>query len=201
MGLGPGKGGRRLMSVITYTPVTPERWEDLESLFGPNGACSGCWCTWWRLSRKEFSAFSNDEKKNVLRTVVQSGAEPGLLAYVDGKPAGWVSVGPREAYPALERSRVLKRVDDAPTWCINCFFIDKHFRHMGLMSGLIEAAVAFARERGATLIEAYPMEPHAGSDSGSLYYGVASTFQAAGFVEVARRSEHHPVMRLALSQP
>lgn len=180
---------------IKYLPVTPDRWEDLEKLFGPNGACGGCWCTWWRLSRKEFSAFSYEEKKNVLRTLVQSGKVPGLIALVEGLPAGWVSVGPREDFPSLERSRVLKRVDGQPAWCINCFFIDRHYRHIGLMSGLIQAAVTFAREQGASIIEAYPVEPHEGSDSGSLYYGVVSTFQAAGFVEAARRSEHHPVMR------
>ena len=184
------------IETIKYLPVTPERWDDLVKLFGANGACGGCWCTWWRLSRKEFSTFSYEQKKNVLRTIVQSGKVPGLLAFMDGQPVGWVSVGPREDYASLERSRVLKRVDDQPVWCINCFFIGHNYRHMGLMSGLIQAAVTFARERGASIVEAYPVESREGSDNASLYYGVVSTFQAAGFVEVARRSEHHPVMRL-----
>jgi GNAT superfamily N-acetyltransferase len=180
---------------ITYLPLTPDRWEDFERLFGANGACGGCWCTWWRLSRADFDKFSHADRKNYTRTIVQNGKVPGLLAFAGEEPLAWVALGPREEFPTLERSRVLARVDDQPVWCINCFYIEKHHRRQGLMTGLIAAAVAYARSRGASIIEAYPVEPHPGSDSGSLYFGVVSTFLEAGFVEVARRSEHHPVMR------
>ena len=185
-------------SVIEYLPLTVERWADFERLFGPNGACAGCWCTWWRLSAADFRKFSHDEKKNAIRTLVLSGKVPGLIAFADGIPVGWVALGPREEFPRLERSRVLARVDDQPVWCINCFFIDKNYRKRGLMAGLIRTALEYARSQGAQIVEAYPVDPHTGSDSGSLYYGVTSVFAAAGFVEVARRSEYHPVMRLAL---
>ena len=29
---------------LAFHPVTPDRWPDLERLFGPHGANSGCWC-------------------------------------------------------------------------------------------------------------------------------------------------------------
>jgi GNAT superfamily N-acetyltransferase len=182
-------------SAITYFPLTPERWADFERLFGPNGACGGCWCTWWRLSQAEFTKKTWDEKKNAFRTIVQSGKEPGILAYVDGLPVGWAALAPRNEYPRLDRSRVLARVDDQPVWSISCFFIDKHYRRLGLTRGLITAAVEYARAHGAAIVEAYPIEPNESSDSGSLFRGVAATFVEAGFVEVARRSAHHPVMR------
>jgi GNAT superfamily N-acetyltransferase len=190
--------GMNTSDVFRYLPLTPERWADFEQLFEPNGNCSGCWCTWWRLSTADFRNFSHEEKKNTTRTLVQSDKVPGLLAFVEGTPAGWVAFGPREEYPRLERSRVLARVDDKPVWCINCFFIDKHYRRQGLMAGLIHAAIEYAHSQGAQLIEAYPVDPHPGSDSGSLYHGVTSVFVAAGFVEAARRSEYHPLMRLQL---
>jgi len=180
---------------VRYAPLTSANWMDFERLFGPNGACGGCWCTWWRISRADYSRLSYDEKKNITRTNVQSGKVPGLLAYVDGVPAGWVAVAARSEFPSLERSRVLARVDEAPVWSLNCFFIDKHYRRRGLMAGLIEAAVAYAQSQGAEIVEAYPLDPAGKTDSGSLYYGVAETFRQAGFVEVARRSPHHPVMR------
>ena len=39
---------------LEFHPVTPERWSDFETLFGEKGACGGCWCMLWRLTRKEF---------------------------------------------------------------------------------------------------------------------------------------------------
>lgn len=181
---------------ISYFPLTAARWADFERLFGPNGACGGCWCTWWRISRSDYSRLSYDEKKNITRTLVHNGKVPGLIAYVDGIPAGWVAIAPRSEFPTLDRSRVLARVDDAPVWSINCFFIERHYRRQGLMKGLIRAAVDYARSQGAEIVEAYPLDPAGKTDSGSLYYGVAEIFRQAGFVEVARRSPHHPVMRM-----
>jgi GNAT superfamily N-acetyltransferase len=177
-------------------PLTTGRWPDFERLFGPNGACGGCWCTWWRISRADYSRLSYDDKKNITRALVQSGKVPGLLAYAGGNPVGWVAVGPRSEYPTLDRSCVLARVDDKPVWSINCFFIDKHHRRQGLMETLIEAAVAYARSQGAEIVEAYPIDPVGKAESGSLYYGVAETFKKTGFVEVMRRTPHHPVMRI-----
>lgn len=183
---------------VRYAPLTPANWADFEKLFGANGACGGCWCTWWRISRADYNRLSYDDKKNITRTNVHSGKVPGLLAYVGEVPAGWVAVAPRSEFPTLDRSRVLARVDDTPVWSLNCFFIDKHYRRRGLMAGLIKAAVAYAREQGAEIVEAYPLDPVGKTDSGSLYYGVAETFRKAGFAEVARRSPRHPIMRRTL---
>jgi GNAT superfamily N-acetyltransferase len=181
---------------VTFAPLTPDRWSDFEHLFGPNRVCAGCWCTWWRISRADFSRFSDEEKKNITRTIVHSGKVPGLVAFLDGIPIGWVAVAPRDEFPTLDRSRVLARVDDQPVWCINCFFIDRRHRRVGLMAGLIRAAVKYARSQGARIIEAYPYDPEGKTQNGSLFYGVVSEFAKAGFVEVARRSPHHPIMRL-----
>lgn len=180
----------------TIKPLTPATWPDFERLFGANGACAGCWCTWWRLTSAEFTKFSKDEKKNVIRTLVQGGTIPGLIAYVDDLPAGWVSVGPRESFAHLERSKMLARVDDKPVWCINCFFIDRHHRRKGLSGYLIEEAVKFAKENGASIIEAYPIEAQEKMNSLSIYYGVANTFRRLGFKEVDRREKGHVIVRL-----
>jgi len=179
-------------------PLTPATWPDFERLFGENGACAGCWCTWWRLTSAEFTKFSKDEKKNFIRTLVQGGTIPGLIAYVDDFPAGWVSVGPRESFAHLERSKVLARVDDKPVWCINCFFIERKHRRMGLTSFLIEEAVKFAKANGAKLIEAYPIDAQEKMRSPNLYYGVADTFRKLGFHEVDRREKGHVIMRLEI---
>ncbi|MEM3726025.1 MAG: hypothetical protein QXK98_04075 [Candidatus Bathyarchaeia archaeon] len=97
---------------LEFHPLTTARWADLEKLFGKNGACGGCWCMWWKLKRSDFLRQRGEGNRRALKSIVDSGVVPGILAYADGEPVGWCAVAPREAYPTLERSRVLKRVDD-----------------------------------------------------------------------------------------
>jgi ribosomal protein S18 acetylase RimI-like enzyme len=187
---------------LQFLPVTPDRWGDLEQLFGPHGAYAGCWCMWWRLSRAEFGRQSGEQRKAGLRGLVDSGQVPGILAYLDGKPVAWVSVAPRETYPSLERSRTLKRVDDQPVWSIVCFFVAKPYRGLGLMVELLLGAVAYAAQRGAQIVEAYPVDPGGRAVHGNTegYMGLVSAFRKAGFVEVARRSPRQAVMRYYLRE-
>jgi GNAT superfamily N-acetyltransferase len=183
--------------VIRFHPVTPERWEDLERLFGPRGACSGCWCMWYRIKRSEWNKNSNEGNRKALKGIVDSGRVPGLLAYVDGEPVGWVSVAPREEFSSLERSHVLKRIDDRPVWSIVCFFVSRAHRRQGLSRALVRAAVDYAADQGATLVEGYPVERAPGSkfSAAEAFRGSAAAFERGGFREVARRSARRPIMR------
>jgi GNAT superfamily N-acetyltransferase len=185
------------LGALVYHPVTPDRWPDLERLFGPRGANSGCWCMWWRLTRAEFDRSTADERKAGLQGLVDAGRPPGLLAYRDDDPIAWVSVAPREEFGALERSRVLKRVDDRPVWSIVCFFVDRRYRGQGLTVKLLRAAVEYAAASGAQIVEGYPVDPGAGRvDGGSSgFVGLVSAYRKAGFVEVARPSERRTIMR------
>src|ERR671937_2453987 len=101
--------------------VTPERWRDLERLFGPRGAYSNCWCMWWRLRRRDFRAMAPEERKRALRAWVRSGAQPGLLAYRRGEPVAWCALAPRDEYAALAASPTLKPLGDtAGGWRLTC---------------------------------------------------------------------------------
>jgi len=183
---------------IEIHPLTHDRWADFETLFGPRGACYGCWCMYWLIPRKEFEGNKNAGNKAAIKARIGSGFIPGLLAYQDGSPIGWVAVGPRQQYLLLERSRVLARVDDLPVWSIVCFFISPKARHQGLTQTLIKAAEEYARSHGADMIEAYPMDPQSKRNDASIYLGTASTFNKMGYEEVIRRSPTHPVMRKKL---
>ncbi len=185
---------------LEFHPVTPDRWRDFEKLFGANGACAGCWCMWWIMSRADFEAKRGDGTKRAIKKIITAGQEPGLLAYDGDQPVGWCAIAPRETYSRLERSRLLQRVDDQPVWSIVCFYITRKYRRKGVTKGLIAAAIEFARSHGAQIVEAYPVDPKRDRiESGAAYTGLASTFKALGFVEVARRSETRPVMRYKLS--
>lgn len=151
---------------------------------------------WWRLARSEFERRKGAGNRRAMRTIVASGRVPGLIAYVDGVPAGWCSVAPRDDYPVLGRSRVLRRVDERPVWSVVCFFIARSHRRTGLAVRLLEGAVSYAREKGASIVEGYPVEPRTvPMPEAFAYTGIASMFRKAGFVEAARRSATRPVMR------
>jgi GNAT superfamily N-acetyltransferase len=181
-----------------FHPLTPDRWDDFMAVMGPNGASGGCWCMYWRAHSKDWGSMLKEPNRLAMKAIVDEGREPGLIGYVDGTPAAWVSLGPRDDFPTLNRSRILKRVDDQPVWAIVCFFIHRNYRRKGMMLQLINAAVDYARSKGAKIVEAYPTEPEKKMESSSLFMGVIDPFIEAGFVEAARRSPNHPVMRLLL---
>ena len=104
---------------LQFHPLTVDRWGDLESLFGQRGACGGCWCMAWRRPRKQWEANKGDGRR-AFRKIVRDGGEPGVLAYSGDQPIGWCAIAPRQVYITLERSRVLKPVDDQPVWSISC---------------------------------------------------------------------------------
>ena len=181
---------------LTFHPASASRWSDLEELFGERGACGGCWCMFWRLPRKEFDAGKGATNKRALQRIVRTGREPGVIGYLDKEPIAWCAVAPREDYIALERSRILKPVDDRPVWSVSCLFIKKPYRRRGISAACLGAAVAFAAAHGAAVVEGYPVEPANNKiPDPFLWHGIASAFLAAGFKEVARRSNSRPIMR------
>jgi hypothetical protein len=183
-------------------PATLDRWPDLERLFGPRGACGGCWCMWFRLPRRVFNANLGEANRCALRELSQSEPAPGLIGYVGDEPVAWCALGPREAFPVLEHSRILKKVDEQPVWSVVCFYITKRWRHHGLTVRMLHAACAYAAQHQAAIVEGYPVEPAAGKKPADafVYHGLASAFQRAGFVEVARRSPTRPIMRFRIVQ-
>jgi predicted GNAT family acetyltransferase len=183
---------------IQFHPLTPERWSDFETLFGVNGACAGCWCMFWRLSRKEFNQSQYEPNRLAMKVIVNSGEIPGIIAYRAQIPVGWVSIAPREKFFSLQRSDVLAPVDDQAVWSIVCFFIPRKMRKQGIMLPLVQAALDHARNHGAGIVEAYPFDSEKPLSTLSAYMGIKSVLEKAGFKEVIRRSSGHPIMRFAL---
>ena len=184
---------------ITIRPLSPERWPDVERLFGERGACGGCWCMFWRLRASQFQKQKGSANRRAFKRIVSSGESPGLLAYRAGQPVGWCAVGPRVQYIRMENSRVLGRVDDTPVWSVSCLFVDRKYRRQGISVKLLTAAVAFARKHKALILEGYPTDPaHAKAPDAFVWTGLASAYRQAGFVEVIRRSKTRPIMRFDL---
>jgi GNAT superfamily N-acetyltransferase len=177
-------------------PLTRDRWDDFETLFGERGACGGCWCTFWRQPRSSYEANKGAGNRRIMLRIVNDGPPPGILGYLDGEPVGWCAVAPREEYSALARSRILQPVDDKPVWSVSCLFVRKDRRKQGLSVQLLRAAVEHVKSQGGRLVEGYPVEPKSASvPDPFVWHGLASAFLAAGFREVARRSDTRPIMR------
>ena len=191
----PPEGARS----VQVHPLTPERWPDLETLFGPNGAYGGCWCMFFRMRRRDFAKSTGPANKAAMEQIVGSGHPPGLLVYLAGEVAGWVSLDRRENYPHVEHSRKLARLDDRPVWSIVCFVVGKQFRRQGLMTEMIRGAEQYARQQGAESLVAYPTEPEAELKGDEGYHGITTAFRKAGFEEVRRVSEKQVVMRKELT--
>ena len=134
-----------------------------------------------------------------LRALVDAGTPPGLIAYRGKIPVGWVSIGPREDYARLKRSPVMKAVDEQPVWSVVCFVVPTEYRGQGVARALLNGAVAYARQQGATLVEAYPVDKPTRSRDEYMWFGAKSMYDHAGFKEVARRKPHRPVVRLRLA--
>jgi hypothetical protein len=151
---------------------------------------------YWRIKRTEFQRQYGKANKRAMKRLVMSGVIPGILAFHEGSPVGWCSVASREDFPVLDRSPVLKRIDTKPVWSITCFFISKNCRHGNMMRSLIEAAVRYAKQQGAKIIEAYPIRPERIHDPRpEMYRGTVSAFHSAGFCIAAQRSKTRPIMR------
>ncbi|MBK8456771.1 MAG: GNAT family N-acetyltransferase [Phyllobacteriaceae bacterium] len=189
---------------ITVFPLTPDRRSDFEVLFGPKGACAGCWCTYFRLGHKVWQDAKADERKAVMLERIVRGPPPGLIAYRAGKPVGWLQIGPRADIPEWNNAKRATTpladapADDATVWAMSCFFFAKNERGKGLSHRMVAEGVEFARKNGARLIEACPMDEANKAKSIALFVGSTRVFAKAGFREVARRKPGRPLMRLEL---
>ena len=184
--------------------ATPERWPDVRACLTDSGG-DPCWCMYWRFSSSEYSKSGREKRRAAMRSRVADGPAPGMLAYVDGQPVGWLGLGPRPSMERLVRSRTIPLIDDRPVWSIVCFLVRVGFRRQGVARALLDGAIAYAREQGAPALEAYPVDPEGQRvDVAFGYVGFTPLFEAAGFqrvVETEARSAGRPrwLVRLELA--
>jgi GNAT superfamily N-acetyltransferase len=194
---------------VEVRPLTAERWPDLVDLFGPSGAFSNCWCTWWRQTGGEFDRGIRSKgagNKALLGELTAANRQPGLVAYRDGRPVGWISVAPRPDYgrvirsPSIGPGRRSREAADQGVWSIVCFWMPRKERGKGIAMALLRAAVDHARRRGARVLEGYPIDTGSGRrPDPNVFTGTLAMFTRVGFTEVERRAEGRPIVRLTLA--
>jgi GNAT superfamily N-acetyltransferase len=177
---------------ITYRAVTRDTFTGLAAFSGCHGKFAYCSCMRWRMRCAEYQKSTKESRAKKLRQIVSAGSPVGVLAYAGDEPVGWCSIAPRESYEALDRYKVLPRIDDAGVWSVDCFFVDRRFRRRQLTLGLLKAGLDYARSQGAKIVEGYPVEP------GSrlyTYMGSPATFRKAGFQDVTPKGRPRKVVR------
>lgn len=195
-------------ATVTVVPANQVDFADVQAVLGARGAASRCQCQRYKLARGEsFAGTPVEERRHRLRDQTACGdplstVTSGLVAVRDDGPVGWCAVEPRPSYQGLRRQRVpwggsAEDPDDASVWALTCVLLRAGCRKQGVSRMLVDAAVRFARDRGARRIEAYPMTTAAAVDE-ELHVGMLTTFLAAGFTEVTRPSLRRAVVRFDL---
>jgi GNAT superfamily N-acetyltransferase len=173
----------RMANSVSVVPLTPGLWPTIDALFGGGGDPKWCWCQFWRKPGSDWTNTTADDNRSDLLALVEGdGPAPGLVALEGDRAVGWVGLGPRDAFPRLARSRTLPQLPGDDVWAINCFVVARSVRGSGVAGALLEAAVAYARDRGAKTLEGYPVDTQGSRiPSASVYTGTKTMFERAGF--------------------
>jgi GNAT superfamily N-acetyltransferase len=170
------------MGTVNITPLSSDSWDALADLFAAGGDPKWCWCQWWRKPGSNWSNANADDNRTSLRELVGRDPAPGLVALEGGRAVGWVGLGPREEFGRMARSRTIPQLEGDGVWAVNCFVVARAARGSGVASALLEAAVTYAREHGARILEGYPVETGGNRmPSASAYTGTTGMFERAGF--------------------
>ncbi|GAA3847545.1 GNAT family N-acetyltransferase [Amycolatopsis tucumanensis] len=186
-------------SDLRITELTAGDWPLFERLLGPGGLQGGCWCAWFRMTSRQFRETGPEGHKAHVRDEVRAGKPLGLLGILDDEPVAWVAVSPRLDNPRLATSRVAALPDDDPTdvWSVTCFYVHRRARGRGIAAAMLRAATRHAFDRGARVVEGYPVDARKKRPAGELYHGTVEMFAAAGFELTARRDTVRALMRIS----
>lgn len=181
-------------------PATADRWPDLAAVFGTRGDPSWCFCQFFLTTGRGYEE-SAERNRDALCAQLSGQPPPGLLAYAGGEPVGWLQVGPRASYPRVTGNPATAGLESDGVWRCTCFVVRVGRRRRGTARALLDGAIGFAREQGARVLEAHPVDVGARGGrvpSANLFHGTLSMFTDAGFTEVLRTRPDRPVVRLDL---
>ena len=127
--------GMTVAALIEIVPLTPDRWDDVATLFGEGGDPRQCWCMYWRVRSNGWRVGDAAESRDRMHALVDEGATRAGPPRLSRRPRR--RLGQRRTARGLRpavHSRVRPELDDVPVWCVVCFVISKTARGEGLTS-------------------------------------------------------------------
>ena len=190
---------------LEIKPLTPEIVDAMGIVLRGSWG-STCWCMYPRITEAQMRNLPGEEAAGPRRRAAMTERAgqtpaPGLIAFEGEQPVGWIAIAPRDEFTRVARSRATPPVDDEPVWVIPCITVRKAHRGRGIASTLIDAAVAYAGQHGATSVEAYPRAGEERTGDDNAYFGTEKMFTRAGFDVIRGPLENRPrnwIPRLAM---
>ena len=188
--------GKAKNPALVFRPLTPALMDEFGAVLRGNWG-AGCWCMYPRLTDAQMRELPgpgsmNQRRRDAMTHVARRQCAPGLLAFEGDEPVGWIAVAPRSELARIDVSRATPRVDDEDVWVIPCVTVRKTARGRGIALALIRAAVAYAAEKGAPAVEAYPRAGTARTGDDNAYFGTEPLFRRAGFQVVREPLKDRP---------
>ena len=146
-----------------------------------------CWCLSYRVPSKLNRELVGPARGEYVEELCARDLAPGVIAYDGDEPVGWAGVARRAELNSFARKNSkIPHLDDQPVWTVWCFRTVACNRGRGIAHALLAAAVEFARDNGAPVIEGYPVDNGGKKvDLTMGYVGTLGLFEQAGFTKVA----------------
>ena len=183
------------MAGVRVVPAMPEDWPRVGRVFGPRERNpNACWC-------QRFLRHDEPDNRSALRREIQRATIPvGLLAYRGDTTVGWTRVVPRATLPGVTGNGALARIldDDPDAWWVTCFVVPREQRGSGVGLALLQAAVSWAAQHGASVLDGHPVDTRELArppSPAAVFTGTLGMFQRAGLTEIGRTYRTRPVMR------
>ena len=173
---------------LAIRPLTAARVDDVKTVTAGTWGAT-CWDLFPRFTAKQerergLTGKGEAPRRAALARLARRRQAPGLVAYRDGEPIGWIALGPRADFTRVDVSRATPRVDDVAVWVIPCLTVRRGRRGQGIAIAMIRAAAQYAARHGAPAVEAYPRADSARLHDDFAFYGTAAMFRKAGFRQV-----------------
>lgn len=135
------------------------------------------------------------QNRRLMIDLLRSARVFGYLAYVDGRPGGWVNASKRSECAAYRLGDGSDPAD-SDVISVSCFGIPPPYRGHGLVRLLLQRVLDDAASRGARWVETYPLTDQENVDEDN-WLGPAALFAAHGF-EVVEQQQRQTVMRVRI---
>ena len=162
--------------------------------FCDNPDWADCYCCFFYFpSGRGWEQRTGEQKREYAASRIEDGRLNGFIAYVDGKPAGWVNADDISNYERILADDDIPQAAAKKAGAIVCFVIDHRHRGRGIASALLEAACDDFIRQGFDVIEAYPRKKP--ENEASKYHGTVAMYERNGFAITGEADDFYIVRR------